>query len=219
MRDTTGPRTTRATGAHRAGPDQTGPDGASPPAVNASGASPLAATASLRVAMTRRIPARRERLALVVLSIAVALVLGAVAVIVIGSNNAGSDTAGNRSHALASLHTADDRLQSAIQALRAETSACGQDLACITGLDAHVAQAFTSFLGSAKAAGVPTHFAAALSALASDTTAAAADFRRLAAARSTATYMGVEAGLGLPATLARWEAALGRLEAQLAAGR
>jgi hypothetical protein len=182
-------------------------------------ADPWPATEGRPGAARRLIPASRARLILLVSSITAVLIVGAVAVLVFGSNNAGADTAANRDHALAGLRAADGRLQSAIQAFRAKTSACGQDLACITGLDARVARAFASFRSGLTAAAVPAHFAAAVTALTAETNAAAADFRRLAAARSTETYLDVETGLGLQATLGRWESAVGGLETQLTAGR
>jgi hypothetical protein len=248
MRETSGNGAPRAGGVHRArGPaltagerratvtpprpdaadaDVPGSGGAHPlapgpvPAVRAGPAVPTgsAAAAGRQGPARRLIPAGRERLFLWVGSIVAVLALGAIAVLVIGSNNAGADTAANRSHALAKLRTADGHLQSAIKTFRAGTSACGQDLSCITGLDARVAHSFASFGASVTRAGVPAHFAAAVTRLTADTKAASADFRRLAAARSTTTYLSVEAAMGLQATLSRWETALGGLEGQLTAG-
>jgi hypothetical protein len=245
MRETSGNGAARAGGAHRArGPALTAgerratvtpprPDDADADVPVSGGAHPLApgpvpagtavpagpaAGAGRQGPARRLIPAGRERLFLWLGSIVAVLALGAIAVLVIGSNNAGADTAANRSHALAKLRTADGHLQSAIKAFRAGTSACGQDLSCITGLDARVAHSFASFGASVTRAGVPANFAAAVTRLTADTKAASADFRRLAAARSATTYLSVEAAMGLQATLSRWETALGGLEGQLAAG-
>ena len=151
------------------------------------------------------------------------LVIGAVGLVAyvafaISVGSSGVNSAVNRANALANVNSGYRQLDAVLRPFPTQTESCGQSLSCVTALDGKVADAFQKFGTSLRQAGIPTAYAGDQSRLATDTTAIAADFRRLAGAQSASQYEGIVAGMNITSTLSQWQIDFNGLESALTNG-
>ncbi len=155
--------------------------------------------------------------------VAVAIILGAlgyIGYVVLIFNLTGSavNNAVSRANALASVSTAYNQLGSVLRPFPTQTSACGQNLSCVTSLDRKVGQAFQSFSSSVQSAGIPSQYSGEENTLIGDTTKVANDFNQLAGAPSASQYASIASGLDLQAVLDQWQTDFNRLHQSLLTG-
>jgi hypothetical protein len=145
--------------------------------------------------------ARKLMTAFIVIGSLIAVVYTALFVVLIASAAGSANNNNTASNAMIQLSNSYTALTTSLTTWEQVTTACDQNLTCVTKADSTAASAFKTFSSQLSATAVPSGAEADKARLTAVSASAAQDFTRLSHATSNSQYQSIISSTGLQSTL------------------